>query len=99
VLPRVSRRRRGAPGEEKADDMTDLKDKTTRYFVNGEAQTTTEDKLTPRQILADAGFTPVEEYRLTRDDGNKVLEDYDKPESIHKDERFTVTFLGPTPTS
>jgi hypothetical protein len=79
--------------------MTDQKDKAMQYFVNGEPQETTERKLTPRQILANAGFMPVEEYRLTRDDGNKVLEDYDKPESIHKGERFTATFLGQTPTS
>lgn len=79
--------------------MTDQKDKATQYLVNGEVQETTERKLTPREILANAGFTPVEEYRLTRDDGNKVLEDYDQPESVHKGERFTATFLGQTPTS
>lgn len=72
---------------------------TTTYFVNGETQSTTEHKLTVREILSNAGFTPAEEYRLTRDDGHKVLENYDAQEPVHKDERFTATFLGPTPTS
>lgn len=81
--------------------MTEQSDssKTTTYFVNGEPQTTSEHKLTASEILAAAGFTPVEEYRLTRDDGDKVLDDDDKPEPIHKGERFTATFLGTTPVS
>ena len=69
------------------------------YFVNGEAFHTGEHKLTVRTILEDAGFTPVEEYRLTRDAGHHVFDDYDTEVPIHEGERFTATFLGPTPTS
>ncbi len=73
--------------------------KETTYLINGESQTTTEHKLTVRQILSNAGFTPVEEYRLTRDAGNKVFDNYGDEAPIHEKERFTATFLGPTPTS
>ena len=69
------------------------------YFVNGEAFHTREHKLTVRTILEDAGFTPAEEYRLTRDAGHHVFDDYDTEVPIHEGERFTATFLGPTPTS
>lgn len=73
--------------------------KTVTYYVNGEAQTTAKDKLTVREILTAAGFTPVEEYRLTRDEGHHVYHDYDEEVPLHEHERFTATFLGPTPTS
>jgi len=73
--------------------------RTITYFVNGEAQTTTKDKLTVREILTEAGFTPAEEYRLTRDEGEHVYGDYDEEVPLHERERFTATFLGPTPTS
>jgi hypothetical protein len=73
--------------------------RTVTYYVNGEAQTTTKDKLTVRETLTAAGFTPVEEYRLTRDNGHHVYSDYDEEVPLHDGERFTATFLGPTPTS
>lgn len=73
--------------------------KPITYFVNGERFTTTKHELTVRQILTDAGFTPVEQYRLTRDEGNHVYENYDHEVHLHDDERFTATYLGPTPTS
>ncbi|HEX5403182.1 MAG TPA: hypothetical protein VFX16_12855 [Pseudonocardiaceae bacterium] len=69
------------------------------YFVNGERFGTGETELTVRRILEDAGFTPVEEYRLTRDAGHHVFDHYDTEVSIHEGERFTAIFLGPTPTS
>lgn len=78
---------------------TQQKTKTVRYFVNGAAQATHDRKLTPRAILTNAGFSPAEDYRLIRDDGNKILADLDKEESIHTDERFTALFNGPTPVS
>jgi hypothetical protein len=69
------------------------------YYVNGEALTITEHKLTVREILLAAGFEPPEEYRLTRDSGhhqyNRLAEDV----PLHENERFTATFNGPTPTS
>lgn len=73
--------------------------KVISYFVNGDAQTTQERKLTPRTILTNAGFVPPEDYRLIRDDGNKVLADLDQEEPIHEGERFTALFEGPTPVS
>lgn len=69
------------------------------YFVNGERLTTHEDALTVREILTAAGFTLVEQYRLTRDRGNHVFTDYDQKVELHEGERFTATYVGPTPTS
>ena len=73
--------------------------RTVTYYVNGEAQTTTQDKLTVREILTAAGFTPVTEYQLTRDEGHHVYRDYDEEVPLHQHERFTATFVGPTPVS
>lgn len=75
------------------------KPKTTTYFVNGVSQTTEKRKLTVRTILTNAGFNPAEDYRLVREDGNKTLTDLDQEESIHKEEKFTALFSGPTPVS
>jgi hypothetical protein len=69
------------------------------YFVNGEERNTSEHKLTVDQILADAGFTPTAEYELTRDEGHHAFTDGSEQVPIHKDERFTATFNGPTPAS
>ncbi len=74
------------------------KTKTITYFVNGEAQTTEDRKLTPRVILTNAGFAPADDYEFVRGDGGKVL-DLDKEEPIHDGERFTALFKGPTPVS
>ena len=73
--------------------------KTITFLVNGERLTTHKDELTVREILTAAGFTPVEQYRLTRDRGDHVYSDYDHKVELHEDERFTATYLGPTPTS
>ena len=78
---------------------TQQKTKTVTYFVNAASQTTEARKLTPRTILTNAGFSPAEDYRLIRDDENKVLADLDQEEPIHQDERFTALFNGPTPVS
>lgn len=72
--------------------------KVIHYSVNGEPQETTERKLTGRQILENAGFTPAEEYRLTRNDGGKEIGLGDE-EPIHPREAFTATFKGITPVS
>ena len=72
---------------------------TVTYYVNGEAQTTAHHKLTVREILTAAGFTPVTEYQLTRDEGHHVYRDYDEEVPLHQHERFTATFVGPTPVS
>jgi len=73
-------------------------DKVIHYSVSGEPQETTERKLIGRQILERAGFTPAEDYRLTRDDGGKEIGLTDE-EPIHEGEAFTATFRGPTPVS
>lgn len=73
--------------------------KTLTYFVNGAAQTTQERKLTARAILINAGFTPLEQYRLIRANGNKPLTDLDREEPIREGEKFTALFEGPTPVS
>ena len=46
-----------------------------------------------------AGFVPLESYRLLRDDGNKELNNYDAEENIHNNESFTALFKDPTPVS
>jgi hypothetical protein len=72
--------------------------KVIHYSVSAEPQETTEHKLTGREILERAGFTPAEDYTLTRDDGHKVIGPDDR-ESIHQGETFTAKFKGITPTS
>ena len=71
----------------------------TKYFVNGETQSTSDHKLTPKQLLENAGFAPHSEYKLVREDGHKELTDHNKEESIYEGERFTATSIAPTPTS
>ena len=75
----------------------DAGEEVIKYFVNGEEVTHAYQKppdrerftLTVHEILASAGFTPVEEYELTRDGA----------QPIEFGERFTATFTGPTPVS
>ncbi len=69
------------------------------YSVNGEAQHTTEHKLTVRQVLENAELTPATDYKLTRDNGNHTFTDYDEEIPLHDGESFTATFIGQTPTS
>lgn len=69
------------------------------YFVNGEVQYATERKLTVREILENAGFTPATDHVLTRDNGHHTYKDYDEEVPLRPGERFTATFKGPTPTS
>ena len=72
---------------------------TITYLVNGERQTSDQRKLAVRTILARAGFEPVADYELTRDEGDHIYKDYDEEVPLHEGERFTATYLGPTPTS
>jgi hypothetical protein len=80
------------------DTQTSEKTKVIHYSVSAEPQETNEHRLSGREILERAGFTPAEDYTLTRDDGNKVI-DLDDRESIHERETFTAKFKGITPTS
>ncbi len=76
-----------------------LGDKQIQYTVNGEVQTTTSKDLSVGTILTNAGFTPVSEYNLERDEGHKVYSNPDEVIPIHEGEKFTALFKGPTPTS
>lgn len=82
--------------------MSEQKDRparVTHYTVNAEPQEATEHKLTVRAILENAGFTPAEDYGLTRDAGDHTFTDLDEEVPIHEGEAFTATFKGDTPTS
>ncbi len=78
-----------------------------KYFVNDEEVTHTFEKpperkrfmLSVRDILESAGFTPVEEYELTRDSDPRPFESLDEEVPIENGERFTATFKGATPVS
>lgn len=72
--------------------------KTIHYSVSAEPQATDEHKLSGRQILERAGFTPADEYKLTRDPSGTEI-GLEETVPIHEDEAFTATFRGPTPTS
>jgi hypothetical protein len=69
------------------------------YFVNGEKQETREHKRSVREILEKAGFLPVHEYELTRDADGHTYKHYDEEVELHEGERFTATYIGPTPVS
>lgn len=78
-----------------------------KYFVNGEEVTHAYEKppdrerftLTVSEILASAGFTPIEEYELTRDSDQRTFESPDEPVPVEFGEKFTATFKGATPVS
>lgn len=72
--------------------------RTIHYSVSAEPQETNDHKLTGREILERAGFTPADEYKLTRDDGGKEIS-LDEEVPIREGEAFTATFRGVTPTS
>ena len=88
-----------AAQEQVAEKQMGKPEKEIEYFVNGESQMTSEHKLAVKTILSNAGFTPSGEYELSRDKEGHVFPDQDELVPIHKDERFTATFTGPTPTS
>ena len=76
-----------------------MDDKTVTYFVNDNPYDTTEKKLKVRTILSGAGFTPVEQYDLTRVNGHHLFSNLDEDVPIHKDEKFLAVFKGTTPVS
>ena len=71
----------------------------TKYFVNDDAQKTSEPKLTVREILKNAGLTPVENYDLTKYGGSKPFSSLDEEIPIKKDDKFIAVFNGTTPVS
>jgi len=70
------------------------------YTVNGEIEKTREESLTVRAILANAGFTPPEDYVLSSENPPKdYSNEYDFVVHLHQNERFVAKYKAPTPTS
>ena len=85
-----------------AIDVSEIK-----FFVNGEEVVHEYHKpadrepfkLSVREILTSAGFTPPEEYELSRDSGGKPYSSVDEEIPVDFGEHFTATHKGPTPVS
>lgn len=73
--------------------------KSVVYSVNGEEQTSEEDRLTVEEILDRAGFQPATDYTLSRDSDGHVFQRLDEVVKLKKHDRFTATWSGPTPVS
>ena len=75
-----------------------------KFFVNGEEVVHSFQKppdrkvfkLTVREILTIAGFTPVEDYELTRDVDSHKFTSLDEKVPVENGELFTATHKGPT---
>lgn len=75
-------------------------EKDVTYFVNDEAQVSTEKKLTMREIVEGAGFSPASDYELEENDhSHRTYIDPDDEVVLHNGQHFTVTYTGVTPTS
>ena len=82
-------------------------DEVIKYFVNGEEVTHAFQKaperkifkLTMREILESAGFTPAEDFELARDSDHTIYAAPDEEVPVENGDRFTATYKGPTPTS
>ena len=78
-----------------------------KFFVNGEEvvyafQKPSDRKiieLSVREILTAAGFTPAEDYELTRDADTHTYESPDDKVPLEQGDKFTATHKGPTPAS
>lgn len=74
------------------------------YSVDDEPETTDQKELTPNQILADAGITPVKDYYLVRVNSDGTQQSYvnagDTPvKMVCPAVRFISVFRGETPVS
>jgi len=70
------------------------------YYVDNEAQHTTNNELAVRQILEAAGDDPATHYLLElRGDQQIPHKDLEEVIKIHENERFAAIFTGPTPVS
>ena len=82
-------------------------DEEIKFFVNGEEEVVSFQKTPDRkvltlsvsEILTRAGFTPAEEYELTRDSDNHTYGSQDDEVPIEHGDRFTAKHKGPTPAS
>lgn len=80
-------------------DTEEVRHPGLTYYVNNEAEHTDLHELKVKTIIEDAGLTPFSEYQLTNDSNGHKYTDYDEEVHLHEGERFTATFIGPTPTS
>ena len=71
------------------------------YTVADEPQTTSERTLTPRQIMANAGINPDENYLVEiKGRERKSYKDHpNDPIHMHEGQKFVVVFVGPVPVS
>lgn len=74
---------------------------TITYTVDGDMQTTTEHKLTPRQILVNAHLDPSERYLLEIKGKHKesFQDRMDELIPIHEHQKFITAFVGAVPVS
>ncbi|MCI0184818.1 hypothetical protein [Sulfoacidibacillus ferrooxidans] len=79
--------------------MEHAKSKDIMIIVSGEEVLMSSHKVTVGAILTEAGFVPLENYRLVRDAGDHKYPDYAEEIEIHERERFTALFEGQTQTS
>jgi hypothetical protein len=82
---------------------TEMHEKEITYTVDSESHTTTENVLTPRLILKNAGIDPETHYlKLLRgesDQEHSYKDEMDKPIHMHRHMRFIAVSTGPTPVS
>lgn len=75
------------------------------YVVNGEKLHVPKPAgrdpltLTVGEILAEAGFTPIADYELTRNDDHRTYASSDENVMLHDGDQFTATYKGPTKAS
>ena len=82
-------------------------DEDIKFYVNGEEVVFSYQKpddrqvftLKVREILAIAGFTPPEDYELTRAGDREPYASLDDEVAVEFGDHFTATHKGPTPTS
>ena len=82
-------------------------EETLKYWVNGEEEVQTYEKgpdrkrftLSVREILESAGFTPAEDYQLSRNSDNRTFGSLDEEVPIEFGEHFTATHKADTPVS
>ena len=74
--------------------------KVIKYTVDGKSQETTEDELTPNQILQNAGIDPATNY-LVEIIGRekKSFQGDNSPIHMHENMKFISVSTSPTPVS
>lgn len=74
---------------------------TFTYTVDGDARTTSEHQLTPRQILIEAGLDPSERFLIEVKGKNQesFSDRMDVPIHIHQNQKFITAFIGVVPVS